>query len=116
MGESVLLLTSHGKESKMDTREAKSMEQNGAKTALEPANEAVRRSTRNEQVLKVKDALEAPDYNWRTVEGIAQDTGLDPATVKDAFKDLSSSLIRSSIPDKLGRPLYTTRDHYKKKQ
>jgi hypothetical protein len=57
-------------------------------------------------------ALENPDYDWRTIEGIVNDTKLSPERVLHIIKTLESELIRSSIPDEKGRPLYTTRKHY----
>ena len=57
-------------------------------------------------------ALENPDYDWRTIDGIVNDTKLSPDKVLQIIKLLESEVIRSSIPDEKGRPLYTTRKHY----
>jgi hypothetical protein len=73
--------------------------------------------SKEQQVEAVKGALEAPDYNWRTIDGIARDTGLAPETIGDILlKDLSRVVIRLSVPDEKGRALYTTREHYRKTQ
>jgi hypothetical protein len=63
-------------------------------------------------------ALENPNYNWRTIEGISEETGIDPNQVAIILKFLPNvmDVVQSSAPDKLGRPLFTTRNHYDKKQ
>jgi hypothetical protein len=35
---------------------------------------------------RVMDALEDPRYDWRTIEGIAEQTGVDPSTVRAVLK------------------------------
>jgi predicted transcriptional regulator len=67
---------------------------------------------------KVVNALENPKYNWRTIDGISQETGIDPSQVAMILKALPNivDVVQSSVPDKLGRPLFTTRNHYDKSQ
>ena len=72
---------------------------------------------KEQQIAAIKNALESPEYNWRSVDGIAGETGLQPQTINDVLsKDLAEVVIKSSVPDEEGRTLYTTREHYKKKQ
>lgn len=59
------------------------------------------------------EALENPNYDWRTIEGIVKDTKLSLEKINDIIKILDKKIIRSSIPDEKGHPLYTTRKHYK---
>jgi hypothetical protein len=61
----------------------------------------------------VIDALEDPRYDWRTVEGVAEQTGVDPYTVRAILKESEDKIVRSSVPDESGRSLYTTRRHYR---
>ena len=61
-----------------------------------------------QQVRQVIQAIEDSDYNWRTVQGIASQTGLDEATVLDALGQAGDEVIRSEVPDAQGRDLYTT--------
>jgi hypothetical protein len=61
-------------------------------------------------------ALEDPNYEWRTVEGVAEQTGLEEANVRETFEELNGEIIRSSVPDESGRNLYTTRKHYRQTQ
>jgi len=61
-------------------------------------------------------ALEDPNYDWRTVEGIAEQTGLSASNVRQLLEELNGEIIRSSIPDESGRNLYTTRKHYRQTQ
>jgi hypothetical protein len=61
-------------------------------------------------------ALEDPKYEWRTVEGVAEQTGLEESNVRETLEELNGEIIRSSIPDESGRNLYTTRRHYRETQ
>jgi len=62
---------------------------------------------------RVIDALEDPRYDWRTVEGVAEQTGIDPSMVRAILKESEDQIVRSSVPDESGRSLYTTRKHYR---
>lgn len=57
-------------------------------------------------------ALEDSRYDWRTLDGLATQTGLSRSRVASVIKDLGNTVVRSSIPDEEGRSLYTTRKHY----
>jgi hypothetical protein len=61
-------------------------------------------------------ALEDPNYEWRTVEGIADQTGFSASCVRQILEELNGEIVRSSIPDESGRNLYTTRRHYRQTQ
>jgi hypothetical protein len=58
-------------------------------------------------------ALEDPRYEWRTIDGIANQIGVPAAQVQDSLESLKQVVVRSSIPDEMGRSLYTTRKHYR---
>jgi hypothetical protein len=62
---------------------------------------------------RVIDALEDPRYDWRTVESVAEQTGLSPSEVREILKESEHEVVRSSVPDESGRSLYTTRRHYR---
>ena len=64
----------------------------------------------------VVGALEDPNYEWRTVEGVAEQTGVPASSVRQILEELNGEIIRSSIPDESGRSLYTTRKHYRQTQ
>jgi len=68
---------------------------------------------KGERVIK---ALENPKYDWRTIEGISRETGLGQDNVVQIMAVLSDRVIESSVPDKRGRRLFTTREHYYRKQ
>ena len=57
-------------------------------------------------------ALEDPRYDWRTLDGVSEQTGLLRAQVRRIVENLGDLVVRSSIPDEEGRALYTTRKHY----
>jgi len=58
-------------------------------------------------------ALEDPRFDWRTVDGIAEQTHLPESDIRRVLEESEDEVVRSSIPDKYGRVLYTTRKHYK---
>jgi len=76
-----------------------------------PANEA--EEARINQVIM---ALENPNYDWRTIEGVSKETHLSLKEVQEILRKLGRQVIQSSIPDKRGRPLYTTREHYQRRK
>ena len=61
---------------------------------------------------KIIAALENPKYDWRTVEGICQETGISSEAVLEWIKRMEDIVVQSSIPDKKGQNLYTTRKHF----
>jgi hypothetical protein len=58
-------------------------------------------------------ALEDDRYDWRTVEGVVEQTGIPAAKVQEILRSLERDVVRSAVPDELGRALYTTRKHYR---
>jgi hypothetical protein len=62
---------------------------------------------------RIVRALEDPRYDWRTIEGVANETSISPATVQEVLENLKQEVLRSSIPDESGRNLFTTRRHYR---
>ncbi len=57
-------------------------------------------------------ALEDGRYHWRTIKGIAKDTGAHEVEIVNILNSLSDLIVRSQDAD--GRSLFTTREHYKK--
>jgi hypothetical protein len=51
-------------------------------------------------------ALANPDWNFRTVHGIAKETDLSPARVKEVIQAYPDLIGRSEMPDVKGRDLY----------
>jgi hypothetical protein len=72
----------------------------------------------DEKGQQVVRALENPKYDWRTIDGISQETGIDPHQVGLilAFLPKVVDVVQSSVPDKKGRALFTTRKHLNKTQ
>lgn len=62
---------------------------------------------------RVLKALESPQHTWRTIRGVAKDTGLDVESVASVIDQLKGELVRSSVPAEDGSALYTTRTHYR---
>jgi len=65
---------------------------------------------------RVVQALENPKYNWRTVEGISQETGIDPHQVAMILEFLPNKIDVVQSTDRKGRLLFTTRNHYNRTQ
>ena len=62
---------------------------------------------------RVLRALEDQRFDWRTVEGVAEQVGVPQTTVRQILEEQKDAIVRSSIPDDAGRNLYTTRKHYR---
>ena len=67
------------------------------------------------QVQLVIKALENPEYRWRTVQGVANETGLPTQTVEAVIRKNHETVVKSSIPSNKGEALYTTRSHFLKR-
>lgn len=63
-----------------------------------------------EAVLK---ALASPKFRWRTVAGVAQETGLEQEIVQRAISEVDDRVVRSSVKSADGRDLYTTRENFR---
>lgn len=63
-------------------------------------------------------ALENPKWDWRTIDGIAEEIGISPQRVASILALLPNvvDIVQSAVPDKRGRLLFTTRNHYFKRQ
>ena len=66
-----------------------------------------------EAIDNVLESLARPDFKWRTVTGIAEETGLTQEIVQQAISQFADRVVRSSIPSTDGRDLYTTREHFR---
>ena len=62
---------------------------------------------------KVVAALENPKYKWRTIRGIAKETGLAADAVVDVLTGAADNVVRSSVPSKDGDALFTTRARFR---
>lgn len=61
-------------------------------------------------------ALEDNRYEWRTIDGIVGQINVPAARVQQILETLKHVVVRSSVPDEMGRSLYTTRKHYRETQ
>jgi len=53
---------------------------------------------------QVFQALDNPKWSWRTIDGIVQDTGLDPTIVRNVLRN-HVDLLRISVSEERG-PIY----------
>jgi hypothetical protein len=67
---------------------------------------------------RVFAALENPKYHWRTLTGIAAETGIDAGEIAKVLYSpaLADQIIRATVPTRDGQPLFTTRRHYYRNQ
>lgn len=82
--------------------------------ALRTSDDPEAKALTVEGIERVVVALENPNFRWRTVRGIAKETGLSEDAVLVALTAIQNWVIRSSIPSARGEDLYTTREHFKK--
>ena len=66
-------------------------------------------------VSTVLNALARPEFRWRTVAGVAKETGLPEDQVMQVINAEVDEIVRSSVPSTDGQPLYATREHCRKK-
>lgn len=60
----------------------------------------------------VIQALDNPRWDWRTISGIAQDTGLSERDIKRVIARNRNKILKSDVPSRDGEDLYTTVDHW----
>lgn len=65
-----------------------------------------------DQKRKVVKALENDQFEWRTLQGLAKETGLATSDVNSILHELGEQVVRTLKKD--GEPLFTTREHYTK--
>ena len=81
--------------------------------ALPQAESGTSRPLLSDPAQSVMSALRNPNYVWRTVDGIARETGLDKRTVADVLRStLADVIVRNSATDDKGRFLFATRKRY----
>ena len=66
----------------------------------------------SEEIDKVRIALEKPQYTWRTLKGVTQETGLPLTMVRDVIRAMGAEVVKSDIPSVTGEDLYATVTHY----
>ena len=61
---------------------------------------------------KIINALRDKLWDYRTTEGIAKETGIPVDTVRTFLETHKDIVRKSSIPDRLGRDLYTLNNRH----
>ena len=62
-------------------------------------------------VSRVINALENPNYKWRTIPGIERETGIDQQTIASII-GISDKVVKSSRQSIDGQELFTTRSRF----
>ncbi|GCE04789.1 hypothetical protein [Dictyobacter aurantiacus] len=65
---------------------------------------------------KVKDALEDDQYNWRTVDGVANQLGISSEDVRKIINGQLRDQVVRTYDSNLNSAVYTTRKHYGEKE
>jgi hypothetical protein len=79
----------------------------------EPTNHGTEPHSDDAEMARVVEALEDSRYDWRTVEGVSRVAALPPARVIEILRTHPDTFMQSAVPDPQGRPLFTTRRHYR---
>jgi hypothetical protein len=64
----------------------------------------------------VKKSLEDRRYKWRTIRGIAKESGSSPEEIRKLLAKHSDVVVKSSILADSGEELFTTREHFRQMQ
>ena len=64
----------------------------------------------------VLQALAEEQWDFRTIDGVSKETGLDPEQIKRILQSYPELVRRSLVRDKRGRSLYTLRGREMKSQ
>lgn len=64
---------------------------------------------------KIEKAFSNPKYKWRTVRGVAKETGTSPEAVTVYVRSHGDHIVKSSARNKKGEQLYTSREKYRDK-
>lgn len=60
----------------------------------------------------IVSALGSPHHRWRTIRGIADEVGVDEATVREGLQRCRDQVVRSSALSKDGQELFMTRSRF----
>ncbi|MEO9385868.1 hypothetical protein [Chromobacterium phragmitis] len=62
---------------------------------------------------KILKALENPKFKWRTIGGIAKEAKVSPDIVRAVVTQRSERIVKSSVPNTKGEPLFTLREKHR---
>ena len=63
---------------------------------------------------QIFEALNNPKYKWRTIRGIADETGLPFETIYNYIYKYRKEIVESEVPTSDGQPLFTTPENWYK--
>lgn len=71
-------------------------------------------SISEDQIKAVLKALGNEKFNWRTIDGVSQETGLSAEQIIAALNAASDKIVKSSSRSPDGKALFATREHFRK--
>jgi len=64
----------------------------------------------------LEEAFRNPEYMWRTLRGVSEETGMDQEAVQEYVVAHGHEIIKSSATNQKGEELYAARDVYRNKE
>lgn len=64
----------------------------------------------------LEEAFRNPEYVWRTLRGVSEETGVDLEVVQEYVVAHGHEIIKSSATNQKGEQLYTAREVYRNKE
>lgn len=69
----------------------------------------------SEEIEKAKEALDRPEYKYRTIRGMAKETRVNSDSVQDILDFEIDHVVRSGYYNQYGELLYANRDKFKRR-
>lgn len=67
---------------------------------------------KDEELAKILDALNNKKFKWRTIKGVAKESGISPQVVQTFLYSNTDSIVKAPAPSEQGEALFTTREHF----
>lgn len=64
----------------------------------------------------LEEAFRNPEFTWRTIRGVSEETGIDPEKVQSFVFNHGDEFIKSTATNQIGEALYAARDVYRTKE
>ena len=64
---------------------------------------------------KVKGAFKNPKFTWRTIRGVAKETGIDVELIQSYVSTHGDEIVRSTSRNNRGEQLFASREVYRSK-
>jgi uncharacterized protein (UPF0264 family) len=86
----------------------------GIRKSVKLQKEILKMATPEEAKKLVIKSLENENFDWRTIDGISNETGLDPLVIHQIISQDNEDIVQLSAVTKDGKNLFTTREKFSK--